>query len=258
LAERRKALESKLLETRERLQKVQSGADAKTSAAKAKLSEFQAAVSAADQQRAGAVTAHAEALHKALRAARRAWVRSGRMTELQPAVAAACEAYADACAEPNRIASEALREAAKRFGTMIPVVQPERSDLRPAVIAPLDRIERALGGSAGVVRRMMWKRWYLPGLTDLERIGIGGDIAAQGTRFEQAAKNAEAVVRGVLDGRLADIARIAQAEMERIRVETDFLAEEAEFKALSDHLPALSAQRDRIEEIGKEARALSA
>ena len=127
--------------------------------------------------------------------------------------------------------------------------------MRPPSLAPLDRIERALGGSAAACcGARIWKRWYLPGLTDLERIGIGGDVAAQAAWFEQAAKSAEDAVRGVLDGRLADIARTAQAELERIRVETNFLAEEAEFNALTEHVPALAAQRERIEEIGKEAR----
>jgi hypothetical protein len=184
-------------------------------------------------------------------------VRSGRLTELQPAIAAACEAYADSCEAPNRIAFDALREAAKRFGTVIPTAPPERTELRPTILAPLDRIERALGGSARVLRRAIWKRWYLPGLTELERIGIGGDVAAQTARFERAAKSAEDAVRGVLDGRLAEIARTAQAELERIRVETNFLAEEAEFDGLSEHVPALAAQRQRIEEIGKEARSLT-
>ena len=90
----------------------------------------------------------------------------------------------------------------------------------------------------------------------LERIGIGGDVAAQAAWFEQAAKSAEAAVRGVLDGRLADIARTAQGELERVRVETNVLAEEAELGALNEHVPALAAQRERIEEIGKEARGL--
>jgi hypothetical protein len=256
-AERRKSLEGKLADTRDRLQKVQSAADARSSAARAQFAEFQAAVTAAGQQRAAAVTAHAEALHKAVRTARRAWVRSGRITELQPAVAAACEAYGDACAAPNRTAFEALRDAAKRFGTVIPTVQPDRTDLRPNSLAPLDRIERALGGSARIVRRAIWKRWYLPGLSQLERLGIGADVAQQTARFEQAAKSAEDAVRAVLDSRLAEIARTTQADLERIRVETNFLAEEAEFEGLTEHLPALAAQRQRIEEIGKEARALA-
>jgi Dynamin family len=258
LTERHKALDTKLGDTRARLQRVQSAADARTSAARAQSMEFQAAVTAARQQRAAEVTRHAEALHKALRAARRSWVWSGRMTELQPAIATACAAYAEACAAPNQVAADALREAARRFGTMIPAAPPEGTDVQPAVIAPLDRIERALGGSARVLRRAIWKRWYLPGLTQLERIGVGADVAAQTARFDQAVKSAETAVRGVLDGRLAEIARTAQAELERIRVETDFLAEEAEFNALTEHLPALAAQRERIEEISKEARALSA
>ena len=256
LAERSKVLDTKLGDTRERLQKVQSASDAKASAARAQFAEFQAAVNAAGQQRAAAVSANGEVLLKALRTARRTWVRSGKITELQPAVTAACEAYADACIAPNRVAADALREAAKRFGTVIPVAPPERSDVRPASIAPMDRIERALGGNVRVLRRALWMRWYLPGLTDLERSGVSADAKAQANWFEQSAKSAEKAVRTVLDGRLAEFARTAQADLERIRTESNFLAEEAEFEALTEHVPALAAQRDRIEQIGKQARGL--
>ena len=257
-AERRKLVEARLADTRGRLQRVQNEADAKASAVRAQLAEFQAAVAAAGQQRAAAVSAAADALHKALRTARRAWIRSGRITELQPAVDSACETYTGAGAAANRTAADALREAAKRFGTVVSISAPEPSDVRPTSLAPLDRIELALGGGARLLRRAIWKRWYLPGLTQLERIGIGGSVAAQTAWFEQAAKSAETAVRGVSDGRLAEIARTAQAELERIRVETNFLAEEAEFEALTVHVPALAAQRERVEEIGKEARGLMA
>jgi len=256
LAERRKALDSRIGETRDRLQKVQNGADAKASAARAQFAEVQAAMSAIGQERAAAVTTAAEAMHKALRAARRTWVRKGRITELDAAIGAAAEVYADACVAANRAAAEALREAAKRFGAVVSVTPPERGTVRPASLAPLERIERALGGSARVLRRAIWKRWYLPGLTSLERMGIGGDVAAQSAWFEQATKSAEQGTRNVVDGRLADIARTAQAELERIRVETNFLAEEAEYEALVEHVPALAGQKERIGEIGKEARGL--
>ena len=258
LAERRRALEGKLAETRERLQRIQGAADAKASAARAQFAEFQSAVATADQQRATVVTSSAEAFHRALRAARRVWVRSGKITELQAVVGGAADTYADACAGDNRTAADSLRAAAQRYGTVTPPIQPSRNDVRPESLAPLDRIERALGGSVRVLRRAIWKRWYLPGLTQLERIGIGGDVAAQAAWFEQAAKGVEAAVRTVLDGRLAEIARTAQGDLERVRVETNFLAEEAEFDKLSEHVPALASQRERIEAIGKEARDLTA
>jgi len=254
--ERRNVLDSRIGETRDRLQKVQSAADAKASAARAQFAEVQAAMASIGQERAAAVTAAGEGFHKALRGARRTWVRNGRITELDAAIGAAAEVYADACATANRSAAEALREAAKRFGAVVSVTPPERGSVRPGSLAPLERIERALGGSARVLRRAIWKRWYLPGLTALERMGIGGDVASQGAWFEQATKSAEQGARNVVDGRLADIARSAQADLERIRVETNFLAEEAEYEGLIEHVPALGGQRERIAEIGKEARGL--
>ncbi len=256
LATRRAALETKLSKTRDRLQKAQASADAKGSEARARFGEFQSAVGAAGQQRAAAVQGHADTLQRAVKAARRAWIRSGAIADLESAVAAATDAYADGCLTANRVAGEALREAAKQFGTVIPASAPERSDLRPARISPPERIERSCAGSARVLRRAVWRRWYLPGVSALERTAISGDVAAQNAWFEQAAKSAETAVRSVLDGRLADIARTAQGELERIRVETNFLAEEAEHEALTVNLPALASQRERIETIGREARTL--
>ncbi len=256
LAARRKALEEKLTDIRQRLQQIQGAADTKTSAARGRFGEFQAASVAAGRPRTAAVAGAAEGLHKTLRAARRAWVQNGKITELQAAVGAAAERYAEACSVANRAAADALREAAKQFGTAVSIGTPERSDLVPPSLAPLERVERSLTGRARLLRRAIWKRWYLPGVTTLERIGIGADVAAQQAWFEHAAQSAEAAVRTVLDGRLADIARSAQADMERIRVETNFLAEEAELESLVEDVPALAAQRERIEEIGKEARGL--
>jgi hypothetical protein len=257
LAARRKALEEKLGEIRQRLQQIQGAADTKSTAARGRFSEYQAAAVAAGRQRTAAVTTAGEALHTALRAARRAWIQTGKITELQAAVGGAAERYVEACSVANRAGADALREAAKQFGSVISTGPPERSDLVPPSLAPLERVERSLTGRARILRRAIWKRWYLPGLTTLERTGIGADVVAQQSWFEQAAQSAEAAVRTVLDGRLADIARSAQADMERIRVETNFLAEEAEHEALVENVPALAAQRERIDQIGNEARSLA-
>jgi hypothetical protein len=256
LAVRRATLDAKLGKTRERLQKAQAAADSKSGDARGQFAEFQNATAAAGQQRASAVAAQAETLLKAVKAARRKWIRSGAAAELEAAVASATETFARDSHAANRGAAEALRAAAKRFGTVIAAPSPERSELRPDHLAPAERIERAQAGSARTLRRALWKRWYLPGLSTLERTGVAADVAAQSAWFEQAVKSAETAVRTVLDGRLADIARATQGELERIRVETNFLAEEAEHEALTANIPALAAQRERIETISREARTL--
>jgi len=256
LAVRRATLDAKLGKTRERLQKAQAAADSKSGEARGQFAEFQNAAAAGGQQRAAAVTGHAETLQQALKSARRKWIRSGAATELEAAVATATDTFVKESHVANRGAAEALRAAAKRFGIVIPTPTPERSELRPERLAPPERIERAQTGSARTLRRAVWKRWYLPGLSALERTGVAADVAAQNAWFEQAVKNAEQAVRAVLDSRLADIARAAQGELERIRVETNFLAEEAEHEALDANIPALESQRERIDTIGREARTL--
>jgi tRNA U34 5-carboxymethylaminomethyl modifying GTPase MnmE/TrmE len=257
LTQRRNGLDARLGEVRERLHKVQAGADAKNATARGQFAEFQAAASNAGAQRASAVAQHAEALLKAVRTARRAWVRSGQSDALDGAVTAAAESFAEGSLAAARTAADALREAAKRFGTVVAGAAPERVDLRPQALAPPERLDRARTGSAKLLRRALFKRWYLPGLAALEREAVPNALAAQNAWFEQAVKQAEQNVRGVLDGRLADVARSAQAEQEKIRVETNFLAEEAEAAALAQHLPALTSARERIEEVSKEARRLA-
>jgi hypothetical protein len=109
-----------------------------------------------------------------------------------------------------------------------------------------------------MLRRALWRRWYLPGLATLEKTGITEAQAVQSAWFEAAAKTADTAVRGVLEGRLADIARTSQGEQERIRVETNFLAEEGEQQALAAHAPVLVNAKQRIEDVSKEARRIAA
>ena len=254
LERRRGALDSKLGEVRERLHTAQRGADAKADADRAKLSEFQNTVAAAGQQRAASVAKAAEALQAALKGARRAWVRSGQAEALSGAVQGAAEVFADACATANSAAAETVREAAKRFGSVVAPPAAERVDVRPAALAPPERLDRARAGSAALLRRAVWRRWYLPGLAALEKTGVTEALGAQTAWFESAVKAAETTLRGVLDGRLSDIARAAQAEQEKIRVETNFLAEEGEQQALAAHAPVLATVKQRIDELAKEAR----
>ncbi|MEO8604473.1 MAG: hypothetical protein ABI629_18015, partial [bacterium] len=257
LAQRRGGLDARLGSIRERLNKAQAEADAKANTARGKFADFQAAAAAAGQQRASAVAQQADVLQKAIRSARRAWVSSGQADVLSAAVASAAEAFGAASAAANRSAAEALRDAAKKFGTVVATPAAEHTDVRPDALAPPERLDRARTGSVRMLRRAVWKRWYLPGLATLERTGIANALAAQNAWYEQAVKQAEQSVRGVLDGRLADVARAAQSEQERIRVETNFLAEEAEAAALAQHLPTLANARERLEEVSKEARRLA-
>jgi signal recognition particle receptor subunit beta len=254
LGQRRAALDAKLGEVRERLAAVQREAEAKTAAERNKVSDFQAAVDAAGQQRSAAVAQAAEALTAALRSARRAWVRNGRSEALAAAVNAAAEAFAAAGAAANAAALDALRNAAKQYGAIASPAAAERVDVRPGAIAPPERLDRARAGSAALLRRAVWRRWYLPGLTTLEKTGITEAQAVQSAWFEAAAKTTDTAVRAVLEARLADITRTAQAEQERIRVETNFLAEEGEQQALAAHVPVLAAAKQRIEDVSKEAR----
>ncbi len=257
LAERQAALDVALKGVRARLGAVQKAADADVGRVRAQLAEFRAAVAKAGNQRAAGAAAGAAELGKRLRRARRRWILWGDFEAAETALAEAASAYADAVEETCNTAIQALREAARRFGTVAPITPRGRTvpDFQP--LAHADRIERAHQGHGRLLRRALWRRWYLPGVAALEDGGVSEDLASQTGWFTATAKAAADAAEALLDARLAEIARRAETEMEKIKVETNFAADTAEFEALDQHLPIVAAKRASVIEINTEARALT-
>jgi predicted GTPase len=256
LSERRTKLEAVLAEVRERLKKVRDASDARTEAARAKFSQFENTIARIGDERAAQAVVLAGRLARELRAARRRWVRGGDLAALESAVAPATGSYADRVDEAHRSTLEAVREAAREFGTTIAAAPRPRREPSASPVAPQDRIERALTGRVRLLRRALWRRWYLPGLTALERSGVSEDLASQSEWFATTAQAAHDAARRVLEGRLADIARRADAEAQKIKTDTRFDAAQGEFDGLVRHIPIVAAKREAVVEINGEARAL--
>jgi hypothetical protein len=136
------------------------------------------------QQRAAAVGARP--VHRAVRAARHLGAQR-RITELQPAVAAACEAYARPRGPQPRRLRRAVR-AAKKFGTVIPTAPPERTDLRPAIVGAA-RASSARSAAVSARCAARCGRWYRLG-SPISSASASAATSALAARFEQAAKNA--------------------------------------------------------------------
>jgi hypothetical protein len=256
LTERHAALARALADARARLQAVETAADAGAAAARGRFAGFDTAVTRIAQDAGPAAEHLAADFRTQLRRARRRWMRSGDHAALAAAVATATAGYADAVETANRHTQEALHAEAERFGTQASIAARARSEPEATVLAPADRIERAIDGRAQWLRRALWRRWYLPGLASLESHGISKDLAAQAAWVNAAAQAVRQAAGVTLAARLGEITQRAAAQLQEIKTETAFAANEAEFAQLSRDVPIVAAQYDAAHRINTEARPL--
>jgi hypothetical protein len=117
-------------------------------------------------------------------------------------------------------------------------------------------MERQASGRFRTSRRLLWRRWYLPGLEELLTGAVNLDLAAQSEWFHGVLRNAESAAAATRDAKLADIEERGAKELERIKAERKFGDHEAEFEALGRHLPILRARRQSARDINTQARGL--
>ena len=256
LTERHAALDHALTDARVRLQAVQTAADTDAAAARGRFVNLENAVARIGQSADATATRLAAEFRTQLRRARRRWIRSGDHAAVAAAVAAATARYADAAEAANRATHDALHAEAVRFETTATITPRARTEPAAAALAPEDRIERAASGRAQGLRRALWRRWYLPGLAHLEGVGIADDLAAQSTWVNGTAQAIRDAASATLAGRLADITQRADVEMQQIKAETHFIANEAELAQLTEHGPIVAAQQDAATRITAAARPL--
>lgn len=256
LSAQEKYLRAEVGDIRARLEKVESEAAAKAEEERGRFARLQEAARRIGERRAAAAAEQAAELRKKLRAARGRWVRSGDINELSAAVAAAVAAYADAIDAACQSARAELQAAGQEFGTVIPSTPRPRAEPRVDALAPDDRVRRSNDGALRLLRRALWKRWYLPGLERLEGEVLEHDLAGQAAWYENAARGAEGAGQALLDLRLADIKRRADERLGEIKEATNYTALAAEFESLTRCLPIVVQRREAVGEIGKEARAL--
>jgi hypothetical protein len=256
LTRRKNELDSLLTATRKRLQGVRDAADAKNREARGQFESFQNSVAGIAEQRAMVAAANAAAARKQLRAARRRWIRAGDFEAVEHTATMVAAAYADSVEKATGATMQSLRDAARRFGTVIPATPRGRCLPVGDPIASDERKQRAAEGRALFLRRVVWRRWYLPGLSALEHQALDADLASQAAWFDAAARGAEEAARMVLEARLAEIARQADAEARQIKAGVRFEECETEFEELGRHLPEVSEQRERVGRINAEAREL--
>jgi hypothetical protein len=256
LSERYAVLERALADTRTRLQAAQTAADAEAAAARGRFADFDTAVTRIGQEAGATAVRLAAELRTQLRRARRSWMRNGDHGALAAAVAAATASYADAAAAANRETLETLHAEAKSFGSPATGAPRSRSEPLCQTLAPADRSQRATSGRAQWLRRTIWRRWYLPGLTALEAAGIADDLSVQAAWVNDTAQAVRDAAGITLATRLAEITGRADTAREQIKTAANFVANEAEFEQLSKHLPIVAAQHTAAARINAEARPL--
>jgi hypothetical protein len=256
LTRRKNELDSLLAGTRKRLQGVRDGAEAKNREARGQFESFQNSVAGIAEQRATAAAANAAVVRRQLRTARRRWIRTGDFEAVENTATMVTAAYADSVENATKATMQSLRDAARRFGTVIPATPRGRCLPAADPMTADERKQRAAEGRVLFLRRLLWRRWYLPGLSALECQALDGDLASQAAWFDAAARGAEEAARMVLEARLAEIARQADADARQIKAAVRFEECEAEFVELGRHLPEVIEQRERVGRINAEARGL--
>ncbi len=256
LTNRHVVLDRALSDARQQLHAVQAQADADSAAERQRLSEFEATVTRLAQEASAASTKSAGTLRRQLRTARRRWVRRGANESLQQAVAESLRGYADDVAAALQATTEALNREATAFGSAAVAAPRPRTEPALGEITPAERRQRAATGRAQWLRRMLWQRWYLPGLIRLERDGVGNDVAAQASWLESTTAAIRAAAGETLAGRLQEIADRAEADGKRIKEATNFAANEAEFQLLERDLPLVESQLADVAAVVTESRGL--
>lgn len=197
--------------------------------------------------------AHAADLSRALRAARRAWVRSADAAALSEAARQAAERLADAlCATATEVTA-ALTAALAEHGATAEFPPWVRQAPAVGELVPDDRQQRGTTGRLARLRRALWSRWYLPGVARLERDAAPAILSAFSTWADATCAAARGAAEAQRDSELAAIDARATAEAARIRETTRLDALEAEHARLTADLPTLVAARETLRQLAREA-----
>ena len=254
LGERRAALDRALAEARRRLEAVQAKATVAEAAARTRCTDLDAAVARIAETGAATATQLAAGLLAQVRAARRAWVRSANLTALDTSVTDALTQYADAVDAACRSTYEAVQAESAQFGSKPPSAPRARTALAAGPWTSDERRDRATSGRLLFLRRALFRRWYLPGVTLLEREAISGDVQAQAAWRDALVAAASQSANDLLARQLQDIAQRSAAETQQIKSETDYAAMDAEAMQLRQHLPVVGDQLAALTAVATEAR----
>lgn len=257
LDERHVALKEALREARERLRAAQAAADTDADAERARLEEFDSKIGRLADETRRTIAKLGDDVRQRLGLARRRWIQNANAAALAESAAIAASDFADAASSASQQTRDTLRTEAEAFGAQAAVEARARTSLEIGDLAPEERLQQAVNGNFQLIRRALFRRWYLPGLDSLMRQRIGADLESQTAWLDGAVQSVRDAAAKTLAERLAQIARRLQSEQEQIRRDTALETNQAEFDRLSSDLPVLRTQVETITHIAAEARSFS-
>lgn len=253
LRARQATLDEALAEARRQLEDAAAAAARQTAAARDRFGGFAATVEQHRITLAATAEKLATDLRRELHTERRKWIRTADAVTLDAAVSNAVQRFATTLAESATASARAFAAAATDYGA---TADPEDWEHPAPVVdelVPADRQQRATAGRFARLRRSLWKRWYLPGLTKLETDTLTGQVSATSRWAEAAAASAREAGNKVLETELTEIDQRAAAEAARIKDATNFAAVEAEHSRLVTDVPTAAAQGEIIRHLAQEA-----
>ncbi len=240
---------------RRHLAAIDSKAKEEADTARARQAELETAAEGHSESCKSAAAAAAESLRKTLRRARRWWVWNGNLGKLDNTVTTALDTYANAVAQASSAAATALQSDAVALGGACVLAQRPITIPYVAELAPDGRGTLATMGNWQVLRRSLWRGWYLEGLDSLDRQIIADDLAQHAQWLDGARAAAKAAARAATDQRIRDAKEHAAAATAQVVEETQLVAYEAEAQQLAQDVPALDAQVNRITALATRSRA---
>jgi hypothetical protein len=123
-------------------------------------------------------------------------------------------------------------------------------------LTPEDRNVRANSGSLRMLRRAIWKQWYLPGLERFERQTLVADAQQYDQWLHAAARAAVEAGQSATAERLRRIEERITAQLAEVRAATQLDAYEHEHDLLRKGVPTLEAEASKIQQLAEQARSL--
>lgn len=191
-----------------------------------------------------------------IHAARWRWMRNGHLLRLERAVATAVQAFTKDIATIAKETRDHLVTTTAAFGADVSLTTPAATPLEVGRLTPEDRNVRANSGSFKILRRALWKHWYLPGLERFTRETLAGERKQYESWVDAAARAAIQAGQSATAERLRRIAERTAARVEDVRRSTNLATFEEEHERLRQGVPNLRSEVDHIERLAQQARDL--
>ncbi len=257
LRQRERELVEEIAAAQERLDLVTAQAQQESDAVYGRFREFEAATARAAHEAIDGSKKNATELRNKIRAASRAWMRSGHLGGLERELAKVNREYAEGISNTLRAFLHRVRDLAAAFPAEFVGRERPRTELAIARLTTEDRNVRATSGRLRLLRRAMWRNWFLPGVATLEGATLDADVAAQAAWISDVGLQANAAASATTNRQVEEIAARAAGAAATIKIETQIDPRRSEHRLLTQNLPTIAQQIESIRQVSDEAKGWS-